>query len=62
MCLADAVRAKKATRTISCLLGTAGRSRDYYTSGALADHFIDARLIRVATLEAFLRRANNGDA
>ena len=43
------------------LVGTAGRFGDYQTSGALADHLINAKLMRVTTLEAFLRLANNGD-
>ena len=34
--------------------------RDYYTSGALADHLIHAALVRIVTLEAFIRLANNG--
>jgi hypothetical protein len=34
--------------------------RDYFTSGALADHLVHAALVRVVTLEAFIRLANNG--
>jgi hypothetical protein len=31
-----------------------------YTSGKLADHLIHASLVKVVTLEAFIRLANNG--
>ena len=60
MCLADAVRAGKATRAYLVLGGDGWTLRDYYTSGALADHLIHANLVRVVTLEAFIRLANNG--
>ena len=61
MCLADAVRAGKATRAYLVLGGDGWSLRDYYTSGALADHLIYAKLVRVVTLEAFIRVANNGE-
>jgi hypothetical protein len=61
MCLADAVRAGNATRAYLVLGGDGWSLRDYYTSGALADHLIYAKLVRVVTLEAFIRLANNGD-
>ena len=36
-------------------------ARDYYTSGALSEHLIHAGLVRVVTLEAFVRLANNSE-
>jgi len=60
MCLADAVRAKHATRAYLVLGGDGWKLRDYYTSGALADHLTYAALVNVVTLEAFVRLANNG--
>lgn len=59
MCLADAVRSGKAHRAYLVLGGDGWSLRDYYTSGALADHLIHADLVRVVTLEAFIRLANN---
>jgi hypothetical protein len=61
MCLADAVRVGKATRAYLVLGGDGWSLRDYYTSGALAEHLIYAKLVRVVTLEAFIRIANNGE-
>lgn len=60
MCLADAVRAGHGVRAYLVLGGDGWTLRDYYTSGALADHLIHAPLVRVVTLEAFVRLANNG--
>lgn len=60
MCLADAVRAEHATRAYLVLGGDGWTLRDYYTSGALSEHLIHAKLVRVVTLEAFIRLANNG--
>jgi hypothetical protein len=60
MCLADAVRAHQAERAYLVLGGDGWKLRDYYTSGRLADHLIHADLVRVVTLEAFARLANNG--
>lgn len=61
MCLADAVRAGHADRAYLVLGGDGWTLRDYYTSGALADHLVHAKLVRVVTLEAFVRLANNGE-
>jgi len=61
MCLADAVRAGHANRAYVVLGGDGWTLRDYYTSGALADHLIHAALVRVVTLEAFIRLANNAE-
>jgi hypothetical protein len=60
MCLADAVRAGHADRAYLVLGGDGWTLRDYYTSGALADHLTHAALVHVVTLEAFARLANNG--
>lgn len=60
MCLADAVRAGHANRAYLVLGGDGWTLRDYYTSGALADHLIHADVVKVVTLEAFVRLANNG--
>lgn len=59
MCLADAVRAGNAARAYLVLGGDGWTLRDYYTSGQLAAHLIHAALVRVVTLEAFIRLANN---
>lgn len=58
MCLADAVRGRHANRAVLVLGGDGWSLRDYYTSGALSDHLIHASLVRVVTLEAFVRLAN----
>ena len=60
MCLADAVRGEHANRAILVLGGDGWKLRDYYTSGALAEHLMHAALVKVVTLEAFIRLANNG--
>lgn len=60
MCLADAVRAGHAARAYLVLGGDGWTLRDYFTSGALAEHLVHAALVRVVTLEAFIRLANNG--
>ncbi len=61
MCLADAVRAGHAARAYLVLGGDGWTLRDYYVSGALANHLVHAVLVRVVTLEAFVRLANNGE-
>jgi PD-(D/E)XK nuclease superfamily protein len=60
MCLADAVRGGYANRAFLVLGGDGWTLRDYYTSGALSDHLVHADLVRVVTLEAFIRLTNNG--
>jgi hypothetical protein len=60
MCLADAVRSGHASRAFLVLGGDGWTLRDYYTSGDLSQHLIHAGLVRVVTLEAFVRLANNG--
>lgn len=61
MCLADAVRAQQAARAYLVLGGDGWTLRDYYTSGALSEHLVHASHVRVVTLEAFIRIANNGE-
>lgn len=60
MCLADAVRGQHAERAYLVLGGDGWKLRTYYTSGALAEHLTHAALVKVVTLEAFVRIANNG--
>ena len=60
MCLADAVRAEHADCAYLVLGGDGWKLRDYFTSDKLADHLVHAKLVRVVTLEAFVRIANNG--
>jgi hypothetical protein len=60
MCLADAVRAGHADRAFLVLGGDGWKLRDYFTSGALSEHLTYAALVKVVTLEAFIRLSNNG--
>ena len=59
MCLADAVRSGAAERAYLVLGGDGWTLRDYYTSGGLVEHLKHGNLVRVVTLEAFIRLANN---
>jgi PD-(D/E)XK nuclease superfamily protein len=61
MCLADAVRAGRAVHAYLVLGGDGWSLRDYYVSGALKEHLIHADKVRVVSLEAFIRLANNGE-
>jgi hypothetical protein len=60
MCLADVIRSGRAARAYLVLGGDGWSLRDYYTSGALGEHLIHARLVRVVSFETFIRLANNG--
>jgi hypothetical protein len=60
MCLADAVTGGHGSRAFLVLGGDGWKLRDYYTSGKLNEHLIHASLVKVVTLEAFIRLANNG--
>ena len=60
MCLADAVTAGHAVRAFLVLGGDGWKLRDYFRSGKLSDHLIHPVLVRVVTLEAFIRLANSG--
>lgn len=61
MCLADVVRTGAAHRAYLVLGGDGWKLRDYYTSGALSEHLSHAALVRIVSLEAFVRLANNGE-
>jgi hypothetical protein len=54
------VTAGHAVRAFLVLGGDGWKLRDYFTSGKLSEHLIHAALVRVVTLEAFIRLANNG--
>lgn len=58
MCLAEAVRARHASRAYLVLGGDRWTLRDYFTSGAMSEHLIHAALVKVVTLETFVRLAN----
>lgn len=60
MCLADAVRTGYGAKAYLVLGGDGWTLRDYYTSGSLAEHLVHAGFVKVVTLEAFIRLANNG--
>ena len=60
MCLSDVVRGGSGSRAYLVLGGDGWSLRDYYTSGALREHLIHAAHVRVVTLEAFIRMANQG--
>ena len=60
MCLADAVRDGHAARAYLVLGGIGWTLRTYFTSGALHEHLVHAKLVRVVSLEEFIALANNG--
>jgi hypothetical protein len=60
MCLAQAVIDGHGDSAYLVLGGDGWTLRDYYVSGELAKHLIHADRVRVVTLEAFIRLANNG--
>jgi hypothetical protein len=59
MCLADAVREGLAAKAYLVLGGPGWTLRDYFTSGALIEHLVHARLVQVVSLEEFVARANS---
>jgi len=61
MCLADAVRSGVGARAYLVLGGDGWTLREYFTSGALTDHLTHAALVRIVTLEAFIRLANRSE-
>jgi len=61
MCLADAVRAGHADHAFLVLGGDGWKLRDYFVSGEMSEHLVHATLVKVVTLEAFVRLANNGE-
>ena len=60
MCLAKAIMNKDADRAYLVLGGDGWTLRDYYTSGGLDEHLKWASLVKIVTLEAFIRLANDG--
>lgn len=60
MCLAQAVIDGQADKAYLVLGGDGWTLRDYYISGKLAGHLTHAERVKVVTLEAFIRLANNG--
>jgi hypothetical protein len=61
MCLAQAIMDGHANKAYLVLGGDGWTLRDYYVSGKLAKHLIHADLVKVVTLEAFIRMANRGE-
>ncbi len=59
-CLAQTVIDGQANKAYLVLGGDGWTLRDYYVSGKLAEHLIHADRVKVVTLEAFIRLANNG--
>lgn len=60
MCLAEAIQAKQADEAYLVLGGDGWTLREYYTSGKLSEHLVHSALVKVVTLEAFVRLANTG--
>jgi hypothetical protein len=60
MCLAEAVKHEFADAAYLVLGGDGWKLRDYFVSSQLREHLIHADLVRIVTLEAFIRLANNG--
>ena len=60
ICLTVAVRADSYAKAYLVLGGEGWTLRDYYTSGALAEHLRDAESVEIVTLEAFVALANSG--
>jgi hypothetical protein len=60
MCLADALKEGSYAKAYLVLGGPGWTLRDWYVSGALQKRLVDADDVHVATLEAFVARANQG--
>src|SRR5207253_1740452 len=60
MCLAKAIMSGHADRAVLVLGGDGWSLREYYISGGLEEHLKWASLVKIVTLEAFIRLANNG--
>lgn len=58
--LAEAITSGNGTRAVLALGGDGRTLRDHFTSSKLAEHLIHASLVKVVTLEVFIRLANNG--
>jgi hypothetical protein len=59
-CLAQSVIDGQANKAYVVLGGDRWTLRDYYVSGRLTEHLIHAAHVKIVTLEAFIRLANNG--
>jgi hypothetical protein len=60
MCLAQEVKSKAFQKAYVVLGGEGWSLRNFYTSGELLKHLIDAALVNVVTLEGFIALANKG--
>jgi len=60
MCLAGEVKSKAFNKAYLVLGGEGWTLRDFYTSGELVKHLIDAALVNVVKLEGFVALANKG--
>ena len=60
ICLSVAVRADNYEKAYLVLGGGGWTLRDYFTSGALADHLKDSDTVEIVTLETFIALANSG--
>jgi len=60
MCLAREVKSRAFQKAYLVLGGEGWTLRDFYTSGELVKHLIDAALVNVVTLEGFVGLANKG--
>lgn len=60
MCLAEAINARQPDKAYLVLGGDGWTLREYFTSGRLSEHLIHSALVKVVTVEAFVRLANTG--
>ena len=60
-CLAQSVIDGQADKAYLVLGGDGWTLREYYVSGKLSEHLVHADRVKVVTLEAFIRLANNGE-
>jgi hypothetical protein len=60
ICLAIAVGADSYSKAYLVLGGAGWTLRDYFTSGALAEHLRDSESVEIVTLEEFVALANTG--
>lgn len=60
MCLAGEVKSKAFQKAYLVLGGEGWTLRNFYTSGELMKHLIDAAHVNVMTLESFVALANKG--
>lgn len=60
MCLAAEVKSGAFHKAHLVLGGEGWTLREFYTSGELVAHLIDAALVRIMTLEGFVALANKG--